>query len=132
LVSPGWAVIWVLPEEYVPTTNVIKDKRGDLGTFTLQTGPRLKGTVLDAKGKPMAGLIVNAESQERNEDITEPVADSINRSAVTNDKGEFEMKPLPPGRYVVKPGDYPRDGTIDRADARNMKKDELSAVFLGT
>src|SRR5262249_53720880 len=40
LVTPGWAVMWVLPEQYVPTTHVLKDKRGDLGTFNLQTGPR--------------------------------------------------------------------------------------------
>ena len=129
LVSPGWAVVWVLPENFVPTTHVLKDKRGDLGTFTLQAGPRLRGTLLDAKGKPIAGVIVNAESQERNEEITEPVADNINRSAVTNAKGEFEMRPLPPGNYLVKPGEYPRDGAIDRKDAKTRP---VPAVFIGT
>lgn len=129
LVTPGWAVVWVLPEQYVPTTHVVKDKRGDLGTFTLQTGPRLKGTVLDAKGQPLAGVIVNAESRDRNDEITEPVADAINRSAVTNDKGEFEMNPLPPGNYLVKPGDHARDGSLDRKDRRRM---ELPGVFIGT
>src|SRR5262249_47473337 len=97
LVTPGWAVFWILPEQYVPSTHVIKDKRGDVGTFTLRTGPRLRGRVLDAKGNPVAGVNVNAESRDRNEEITEPVADNIDRSAVTNEKGEFEMKPLPPG-----------------------------------
>ncbi|HEV3435707.1 MAG TPA: carboxypeptidase-like regulatory domain-containing protein, partial [Gemmata sp.] len=129
LVSPGWGVMWVLPEEYVPTTTVVQEKRGDLGTFTLKTGPRLRGTVLDAKGKPVAGLLVNAESQDRNEEITEPVADSINRSSVTNEKGEFEMKPLPPGHYQVKPGDYPRDSSIDRKD---KKRQSVPGVFVGT
>lgn len=129
MATPGWAVLWVLPENYVPTTHVIKDKRGDLGPFTLQSGPRLKGTLLDARGKPLAGVIVNAESQERNEEITEPVADQINRSAVTNEKGEFAMNPLPPGNYLVKPGDYEQDASLDRKD---RKRTEVPAVFIGT
>lgn len=129
LVSPGWAVVWLLPEEYVPTTHVLKEKRGDLGTFTLQAGPRLRGTLLDAKGKPIAGVNVNAESRDRNDEITEPVADNINRSAVTNEKGEFEMRPLPPGNYIVKPGEYPRDGAIDRKYAKTRP---VPDVFIGT
>lgn len=129
LTTPGWAVVWVLPEEYVPTTHVVNEKRGDLGTFTLAAGPRLKGRLLDAKGQPLAGVIVNAESQDRNEEITQPVADNINRSAVTNEKGEFEMKPLPPGNYLVKPGDYARDATTDRHD---RKRSEIPGVFVGT
>ncbi|HJZ56023.1 MAG TPA: carboxypeptidase regulatory-like domain-containing protein, partial [Gemmataceae bacterium] len=129
LVTPGWAVVWVLPEEYVPSTHVIKDKRGDLGTFTLRTGPRLRGKVLDAKGNPLVGVNVNAESRDRNEEITEPVADNIDRSAVTNEKGEFEMKPLPPGNYLVKPDEHPRDGTLDR---NNRKRTPITAVFVGT
>ena len=52
-----------------------------------------------------------------------------NRSAVTNEKGEFEMKPLPPGHYLVKPGDHPRDGTIDRKDAKTYR---VPGVFVGT
>ena len=132
LTTPGWAVVWVLPENYIPTTHVVKEKRGDLGTFTLQDGPRLKGVVLDAKGKPLAGVIVNAESRDRNDEITAPVADNINRSAVTNEKGEFAMNPLPPGNYLVKPGDYPRDGTVERKDARAMRRGELPGVFIGT
>lgn len=129
LVTPGWAVVWFLPEDYVPSTHVVKDKRGDLGAYTLQTGPRLKGTLLDAKGAPLAGVIVNAECRDRNEEITEPVADSIDRSAVTDEKGEFEMKPLPPGNYLVKPGEYARDGSLDR---RAIKRRPVPGVFIGT
>jgi beta-lactamase regulating signal transducer with metallopeptidase domain len=128
LTTPGWAVVWVLPEEYVPTTHVLKEKRGDLGTFTLENGQRLKGKLLDAKGQTLAGVIVNAESQDRNEEITQPVADNINRSSVTNEKGEFEMKPLPPGKYKVKPGDYSRDGSLDRKD---QKRGQVPGVFIG-
>jgi beta-lactamase regulating signal transducer with metallopeptidase domain len=127
--TPGWAVVWVLPQEYVPTTHVLIDKRGDLGTFTLAVGQRLKGKLLDAKGKPLASAIVNAESLDRNDEITQPVADNINRSTVTNEKGEFVMKPLPPGNYLVKPGVYQQDGSIDRKDA---KRGEMPGVFIGT
>jgi beta-lactamase regulating signal transducer with metallopeptidase domain len=128
LVSPGWGVVWVLPQQFAPETHVVKDKRGDLGVFTLQDGPRLRGKVLDAKGAPLAGLTVNAESRDRNDEITEPVADAINRSAVTNDKGEFELNPLPPGNYLVKPDDYAHDGSIDRKDRKALP---VSDVFLG-
>ena len=129
LVSPGWAVVWVLPEKFVPTTHVVKDKRGHLGTFTLQAGPRLRGTLLDAKGKPLSGVIVNADSRDRNEEITEPVTDYIRRSAVTNEKGEFELNPLPPGNYLVKPGAHAEDGSIDR---NSIKPRSVPAVFVGT
>jgi protocatechuate 3,4-dioxygenase beta subunit len=115
LTTPGFAVFWLLPEQHAPSTHVLKNnKRGELGTLTLRTGVRLRGKVLDAKGQPLAGVIVNAESTERNEDITEPVADAINRSTVTDDKGEFAMNPLPPGKYRVQPGDHSRDGSLGR------------------
>ena len=82
------AYLWLLPEQYVPETHVLKDnKRGDLGTFVLHEGLRIRGKVLDAQGKPMAGVLVNAVGRDRNEEITLPVADQINRSAVTDAKG---------------------------------------------
>src|SRR5262249_16283291 len=37
------------------------------------------------------------------------VADSIRRGALTNDKGEFEMDPLGPGEYQIKPDEYNHD-----------------------
>lgn len=123
LTTPGWAVVWYLPKDYVPHTRVVNDKRGDLGTFTLQHGPRLTGTVVDAKGKPLAGVTVQADSQDRNEEITEPVADQIERTAVTNDKGEFAMDPLPPGNYLVRPTNWNRE---------TRKKVAVPGVFVGS
>jgi beta-lactamase regulating signal transducer with metallopeptidase domain len=115
LTTPGAAVVWMLPEKYIPTTHVLKDnKRGDLGTFSLQEGINLRGKVLDANGKPVIGVNVNAEALERNEELQGLlVADQISRSAVTNDKGEFEMAPLPPGAYKVHPDEHARDGSRD-------------------
>jgi beta-lactamase regulating signal transducer with metallopeptidase domain len=128
LITPGPAVFWILPEKYAPTTHGLKeDKRGDLGTYTLQDGVVFKGTVLDAKGKPLAGVNVNAEPTERNEEIPNiPVADAIRRSALTNDKGEFEMAPLPPGTYQVKPDEWVADSTKE-----DRKKHPVPGVFLG-
>jgi beta-lactamase regulating signal transducer with metallopeptidase domain/uncharacterized GH25 family protein len=129
LITPGPAVFWVLPENYSPSTHGLKDnKRGALGTFSLSPGIRLGGKVLDARGKPVAGVHVNAEARERSEELPNlPVADHINRSATTNDKGEFVMGPLPAGKYRVKPDEWPRDATRDyRRDARRT----LPAVFV--
>jgi beta-lactamase regulating signal transducer with metallopeptidase domain/5-hydroxyisourate hydrolase-like protein (transthyretin family) len=124
--TPGNAVFWILPEKYMPSLHRVKDdKRGDLGTFTLHDGPRLKGKVLDVRGKPLAGVNVNANSQGRPDELQGlMVADAINRSAVTNDKGEFTMGPLPPGEYQVQPDDHAREGT-------SRKRFPLPDVFVG-
>jgi beta-lactamase regulating signal transducer with metallopeptidase domain/uncharacterized GH25 family protein len=116
LTTPGRAVFWILPDAYAPSTHAVPiDKRGDLGSFTLQDGIRLKGKVLDTKGDPVIGINVNAETADRSEALEGlQVADSINRSAVTDDKGEFTLNPLPPGNYRVKPDEFPRDGTLDK------------------
>jgi beta-lactamase regulating signal transducer with metallopeptidase domain/protocatechuate 3,4-dioxygenase beta subunit len=126
VITPGPAYLWLLPEKYVPETHVLKDnKRGDLGTFVLHEGMVIRGRLLDAEGKPLAGVNVNAESQDRNEEITLPVADNINRSAVTNDKGEFEMNPLPPGNYQIKPDVFARD-----ASKNDRQQRPFDAVFI--
>lgn len=129
LATPGWAVIWIFPKDYVPSTHVIKDKRGDCGVFALEPGPRLRGKVLDAKGRPVPGVNVYAGWRGKNPDITEPVSDQIHRSAVSDDKGEFEMKPLPPGNYIVRPEEFPRDGSLDE---KERKERPVPGVFGGT
>ena len=53
------------------------------------------------------------------------VAGQINRSDVTNDKGEFTMRPLPPGEYEVQPSDYGRDGSKE-----GRKRYGVPGVFL--
>src|SRR5207302_1602766 len=128
VITPGPAIFWILPEDYAPSTHGVKDgQRGDMGTFTLAKGVRFRGKVLDANGNPVPGIYVNAESQERNEALQSlPVADHINRSALTNDQGEFEMRSLPPGKYRVQPGEHARDGT-----RQNRKLRPLPGVFIG-
>jgi beta-lactamase regulating signal transducer with metallopeptidase domain/protocatechuate 3,4-dioxygenase beta subunit len=122
LITPGPAVVWVLPEQYAPSLRGLKDnKRGDLGRFVLADGPRLSGRVFDAQGQPVAGANVNAE-RDYNADDPEIeflrqliVADSINRSAVTDAEGRFTMGPLPPATYRVSPAERSRTDGKRRA-----------------
>ncbi|HEY7157844.1 MAG TPA: M56 family metallopeptidase, partial [Gemmataceae bacterium] len=130
LVTPGPAVFWLLPQKYAPSTHVLKDsnKRGDLGRFTLQPGLTIKGKVYDTQGKPVAGVYVHADKRGGiGEGFNLPVADHIRRTALTNDKGEFTMDPLPPAKYEVMPQEYGWDPAKD--DSRPQKR-PLPGVFL--
>jgi beta-lactamase regulating signal transducer with metallopeptidase domain/uncharacterized GH25 family protein len=128
IIKGGEAAYWLLPAKYAPSTHVMK-KRGDQGLFVLQEGIRLKGKLLDAKGKPLAGLYVNAERQRErsNDEILQRVAGMVRRSAVTNAKGEFELAPLPLGEYRVKPDEH---GYEPSSDTRRQPRRPLPAVFL--
>jgi beta-lactamase regulating signal transducer with metallopeptidase domain/protocatechuate 3,4-dioxygenase beta subunit len=127
--TPGQAVFWLLPEDYVPTAHAVPaGKRGDMGTFTVHEGVRLHGKVLDTKGRPLAGVLVNAQKRGQSEELQGmPVADQIARGAQTDAKGEFTMRPLPPGEYEVKPDSYSREPS--KSD--RIRK-PVPAVFLDT
>jgi uncharacterized GH25 family protein len=127
MTTPGDGIFWLLPDKYAPSTHAVGSKRGDMGIFGLQKGLILKGRVLDAQGKPMAKLNVNAERvrQPNDDQILNRVADAIGRSAFTNDKGEFEMAPLPPGQYQVKPDEWQHHG-----EAKGGRLNPVPAVFL--
>jgi 5-hydroxyisourate hydrolase-like protein (transthyretin family) len=129
LVTPGPAVFWLLPADYAPSTHVLKDsnKRGDLGRFALQPGLVLKGKVLDTQGKPAAGVYVEANKRGGIENFNLPVADHIRRTALTNDKGEFTMAPLPPGKYEVVPQER---GWDPGKDDQRPKVRPLPGVFV--
>jgi hypothetical protein len=125
--TPGTAVFWVLPEKFILTVHRVKEgQRGDLGTFSLLPGPTLRGKVLDVRGQPVVGVNVNVTKRGQSEELQGlPVADSIARSAVSDAKGEFVTGPLPPGEYVVQPGDFPRDSSRD-----DRKTYRVPGVFL--
>jgi hypothetical protein len=55
----------------------------------------------------------------------------MSRSAVTDAKGEFAMKPLPPGKYDVQPAEYPSD-RIDPKDPKDLESRPLQAAFVAT
>ena len=129
LVTPGPAVFWILPESYAPSTHVIKDptKRGDMGRFLLTPGIVLRGTLLDAQGKPLPGLFVEADKRGGIEDFNLPVADHIRRTTLTNDRGEFIFAPLPPASYEVMPKEHGYDPSKD--ESRPPKR-PFSGVFV--
>jgi beta-lactamase regulating signal transducer with metallopeptidase domain/protocatechuate 3,4-dioxygenase beta subunit len=129
LITPGPAVFWLLPEKFAPSTHVLQDsnKRGDLGRFTLQPGLIIKGKVLDTQGKPAAGVFVHADKRGGIENFNLPVADHIRRTALTNDKGEFTMAPLPPGKYELMPQEHGYDPSKDES---RPEKRPLPGVFV--
>jgi hypothetical protein len=117
-----------LPANYSPSTHVLKDsnQRGDLGRFTLQSGLTIKGKVFDTQGKPVPGVYVTADKRGGIEGINF-VGDHIRRTALTNDRGEFAMAPLPPGKYEVIPEEHGWDPSKD--DSRPPKR-ALPGVFV--
>jgi beta-lactamase regulating signal transducer with metallopeptidase domain len=130
VVKGGPAVFWLLPKDYAPSLHTPKDKRGDLGVFGLTSGIRVKGKVVDVKGKPVAGIYVNANLQRDpagSDELMElRVANSIRRGALTNERGEFELAPLAPGTYQVNPEEYNGEPSLDgRSPTR-----PLPAVFV--
>ena len=127
--TPGDCVFWILPKKYAPSTHVVKEnKRGDLGKFAVQEGIVLRGKALDAQGKPLAGIFVHADKEGRDEVLNRLiVADHINRTALTNDKGEFEFAPLPAASYRVVPQEQGYDPSDD---GRRSVRRTLPAVFI--
>ena len=116
------AVFWLLPQDYAPSTHVIGEKRGDLARFELEQGIALKGRVVDEQEKPVAGVWVNAEivggASKKEYDL--PVSDALERSALTDEKGEFALKPLPPGECLIKVEEYPQDNLLGRQSQRPL------------
>jgi beta-lactamase regulating signal transducer with metallopeptidase domain/5-hydroxyisourate hydrolase-like protein (transthyretin family) len=129
MATPGNGVLWLMPDEYAPSLHVFRDKRGDMGIFGLQKGIVIKGKVLDAKGKPAASVEIEArrEGGPGTEALAELiVADAIGRRAETNSRGEFEMAPLPPGNYELKPSDFHFN-----EKTREFWRKELPGVYIG-
>jgi beta-lactamase regulating signal transducer with metallopeptidase domain len=123
----GDAILWLLPDTYSQETHVLKNKRGDLGSFTLSAGTRLKGQVIDHDGKPIPDVWVNAELRggPSKKQFNMPVSDSIGRSALTDANGNFELAALPAGEYRVVP-----DGSPEENPRRDREPRPLSAAFL--
>lgn len=110
IVTPGTGVFWILPKDYAPESHELTDgRRGDLGTFRLKPGVRLTGRALDINGKPIAGMLVEA-NRLRGPLAGLEVADAIGRTTETDAEGRFTFDPLPSGEYRVAPTEYdPRD-----------------------
>jgi len=105
--TPGDGVIWVYPQDFSPLAYRIGDGRGEIEPLKLKDGTRLTGQVLDAQGKPIPNVAVNLQ---RNGDGEAPdeflnanaVANGIRAGAMTDAEGQFQLRPLPAGRYRAK------------------------------
>jgi beta-lactamase regulating signal transducer with metallopeptidase domain len=111
VVKGGEAVLWLLPHDFVPSTHLLHQQRGNLGRFTLQDGIRLSGQALNNDGSPAGSVWVNAELSggPAKQRIGMPVIDALSRSALTDGQGRFAMEPLPAGDYQLLTSEYPRD-----------------------
>ena len=131
ITTPGQGVFWILPDKFAPEMRVLADgKRGDLGTITLTKGVAVTGVALDVDGKPLAGLLIEADRERGSGPEFEAlgrliVADAIDRTAETDAEGRFTLDPLPPGTYRVMPTDY--DARVNRSAGRARRV--LPGVF---
>jgi len=104
--TPGEGVYWITPKGFAPQAHVIPEKRGDVGRVVLQHGEVIKGKVLDAKGKPVPNVQVEARRNGDGEDVDRflgqnAVANHIGRRGKTNAKGEFQLDEVPSGKYTL-------------------------------
>lgn len=116
-------ILWILPKDFVFSTHLLHEKRGDLGRFVLEEGIRVSGRVLDSQGKPVGDVWVNADfrSGPAKRHIDLPVADAAVRSALTGPNGEFAMDPLPAGEYSMILSERPRDQLTEDHTRRPLR-----------
>lgn len=122
VVKGGEAVLWILPQDFAPSTHLLHQQRGDLGQITLADGIRLSGQVLTSDGSPAGSVWVNAEiyGGPAKQRIDMPVIDALSRSALTDSQGHFTMGPLPAGDYDLLITEYPRDSLTERATRHSV------------
>lgn len=112
IVTHGRAAFWFQPEDAAPLGVVVPEQRGDLGVIKLTDGFRVKGRVLDADGKPIAGVKMRAvrqppESSKIDEfNRTSRAVGGYQRWGVTDDRGEFELAPVAEGKYEFEISEY--------------------------
>jgi hypothetical protein len=64
----------------------------------LLRGGAIEGRVIDARGEPVASVVVTAWRTDLSEDISRAVDGSTSR---TDDRGRYRLHSLPPGSYAV-------------------------------
>ena len=129
----GPAVVWILPEQFAMSTHPLKDnKRGNLGTFTLDRGMRIRGRMLDAQGKPVGKIYISADRDPKDRPVDDAmprnVSDLTRRATLVADDGTFTLAPLPAGTYHVIPDERGWDPAT-REGAKNPVRLPLPAVF---
>jgi beta-lactamase regulating signal transducer with metallopeptidase domain len=126
-VKGGPCIFWIVPEEFAPQQHVIGNKRGSQGVLRMEAGISLSGRVLSATGDPVAGAWVNMSDESSQAEIGLPVASSMNRSAQTDENGEFKLGPMKAGTCQVNVDPRPRE--IKYHD-RGRSPKELDDIFV--
>jgi hypothetical protein len=104
--TPGDGVLWIMPEEFSPQAHRLEDRRGDWGTLTMEKGTTVTGQLLDAQGKPVGGVRVEARRRGDGEKADEflnssAVANQIGRKVDVEPDGKFTLASLPNGEYSL-------------------------------
>lgn len=105
ITTPGKGAFWFQPADFAPLGVVAPAARGEIGNLQLKPGLRTKGRILDADGKPVAGLRVwayrrDGESAEVNEFNSRSMAiGGYSREAISDPAGEFQLAPVEAGSY---------------------------------
>lgn len=104
--SPGEAVYWLDPKGFSPQAHFVTGNFGNVGDLVLEHGVELNGTVLDARRKPVSGVLVEARRNGDGETV-DPVirrigvSGHIGRRATTDANGIFRLDELPEGTYQI-------------------------------
>ncbi|MBI2826518.1 MAG: carboxypeptidase regulatory-like domain-containing protein [Planctomycetia bacterium] len=125
-VEGGPSVFWIVPEKHAPRQILSGTKRGDWGDVRMEAGVAITGQVVDAEGKPVAGVWVTLSDEQSQREIQMPVASALNRSAQTDAEGHFALAPLKPGPYVLFVDEYPHEIRYERRGEVRVK---IPAVF---
>jgi beta-lactamase regulating signal transducer with metallopeptidase domain len=126
LTKTGPSVFWIVPESFAPRQIVSGTKRGDWRDVEMTPGVGLKGQVVDATGKPIAGVWVNVTDEKSQAEIQMPVATSLVRSAKTDSEGRFELGPVKSGQYRLTIDDYAHE---IRYHSRGHDRVDIPAIF---
>lgn len=111
LAKGGPSLFWIVPKDFAPQQFLSGTKRGDWDDIRLEKGVSVSGRVVNATGEPVAGVWVNMTDEASRNEIKMPVASAMNRSARSDENGNFQLGPMKPGKFKVNVGDYPREIT---------------------
>lgn len=131
LVKGGNAVFWIAPDQFAPRQIILGTKKGDLGDVQMAAGVTSSGQVVDAEGKPVAGVWVDIEDEKAQSEIGMPVASALHRSCKTDADGRFAFDPVKPGRYRLKVEEHPNDMRLhSQLTGQRNPKGPMPAVFM--
>ena len=113
-------------KDFVPQSQQLHERRGDLGAMTLRRGPVVKGRVVDSEGNPLAGIYLEATKVDAEK---KSAADTIFRATMSDSEGRFAFAPLPEGDFRIEPRDSASDLTTEHRHDPPPEKHPLPGFF---